>query len=87
MKSHKLKLLWQAHYQILKIIFLKEFIKINVSTNTMIKNVKLTELNKKIATVFLNTQTLETEFFNRKEMFSCNKNYKKVLWKPKETIF
>ena len=79
--------LWQAHYQILKIIFLKEFIKINVSTNTMIKNVKLTELNKKIATVFLNTQTLETEFFIRKEMFSCNKNYKKVLWNPKETIF
>ena len=33
--------LWQAYYQILSIIFLKEFIKLNVNTETMIKNVKL----------------------------------------------
>ena len=33
--------LWQAHYQILSIIFLKEFIKLNVNTDTMIKDVKL----------------------------------------------
>ena len=33
--------LWQAHYQILSIIFLKEFIKLNVNTGTMIKDVKL----------------------------------------------
>ena len=32
--------LWQAHYQILSIIFLKEFIKINVNTDKMIKKVK-----------------------------------------------
>ena len=51
--------LWQAHYQILSIIFLKEFIKLNVNRNTMMKNVKLAELNVNIATVFLNTQTLK----------------------------
>ena len=51
--------LWQAHYQILSIIFLKKFIKLNANTNTMIKNVKLAKLNIKIATVLLNTQTLK----------------------------
>ena len=34
--------LWQAHYQILLIFLLKEFIKLNVNTDTMVKNVKLT---------------------------------------------
>ena len=47
--------LWQAHYQILSIIFLKEFIELNVNTYTMIKNVKLVELNISIANVFLNS--------------------------------
>ena len=51
--------LWQAHYQILSIIFLKEFIKLNVNTRTMIENVKLVELNINIATAFLNTKTLK----------------------------
>ena len=44
--------LWQAHYQILSIIFLKEFIKLNLNTNMMIKNVKLAELSISFATVF-----------------------------------
>ena len=51
--------LLQAHYQILIIILLKEFIKLNVNTDTMIKNVKLAQLNINIVTVFLNTQTLK----------------------------
>ena len=51
--------LWQGHYQILTIIFLKEFIELNVNTDMMIKNLKLLELNLSIATVFFNTQTLE----------------------------
>ena len=46
--------LWQAHYQILPIIFLREFIKLNVNRNTLIKNLKPVELNVNIATVFLN---------------------------------
>ena len=47
--------LWQAYYQILSITFLKEFIKLNVNTDTMIKNLKIVELNMSIATVSLNT--------------------------------
>ena len=42
--------LWQAHYQILSIIFLKEFIKLNVNSD-MKKNVKHVELNVSIVTV------------------------------------
>ena len=51
--------LWQAHYQMVSIIFLKEFIKLNENTDTMIKNVKLTELNISTATVYLNRQILK----------------------------
>ena len=47
--------LWQAHYQILSIIFLKEFIELSINTDTIIKNVKLMELNISIMTVSLNT--------------------------------
>ena len=51
--------LWQVYYQILSIVFLKEFIKLNVNTSMKIKNVKLLELNISIATVFLYIQTLK----------------------------
>ena len=51
--------LWQAHYQILSIIFPKEFIELNVNMDMMIENVKLVELNISIATVLLNTQILK----------------------------
>ena len=51
--------LWQAHYQILSIIFLKEFIELNVNMDMMIKNVRLVALNISIATVFFNIQTLK----------------------------
>ena len=51
--------LWQAHYQILSIIFLKEFIELNVNTDMMIKYVKLAEFNISIVTEFLKTQTLK----------------------------
>ena len=51
--------LWQAHYQILSVIFLKEFIKLKVKVDTMIKNVKLSEVNINIVTIFLNTQFLK----------------------------
>ena len=46
--------LWQAHYQTLSIIFLKEFIELNVNSGMMIKNVKHVELNVSIKSVFLN---------------------------------
>ena len=50
--------LWQAHYQIFSIIFLKGFIELNVKLDMMIKNVKHLELNTGIATVFLNKKNL-----------------------------
>ena len=50
--------LWQAHYQILSVIFLKEFIKLNVNTDIMIKIVKHAKLNINLVTVFMNVQTL-----------------------------
>ena len=51
--------LWQARYQILSVIFLNEFIKLNVDTGTVIKKYEICKLNINIATVFLNTQTLQ----------------------------
>ena len=51
--------LCHAYYQILLIILPKEFIKLIVYTDTLIKNKKLSELNTKITTAFLNTQTLK----------------------------
>ena len=59
--------LWQAHYQILSIILLKEFVKLNVKTDTMIANVKFWKLNISVATVFLNTQILK--MINRIQIF------------------
>ena len=47
--------LWQVHRQVLLIIFLKEFINLNVNSDKMIKNVKHVESDISIATVFLNT--------------------------------
>ena len=43
---------WQAHYEVLSIIFMKEFIKLNLNTDTIIKNIKLGELHTKYGTVF-----------------------------------
>ena len=37
----------------------QEFTQLNVKTDTLIKNVKLTELNINIATNFLHTRTLK----------------------------
>ena len=51
--------LWQAYYQILSIILLKEFIKLNVNKDTMAKHVKLAESNINVATFFLIKQTLK----------------------------
>ena len=39
--------LWQADYQILSIISLKKFLRLNVNTDMIIKNGKLEELNSK----------------------------------------
>ena len=51
--------LWQAHYQILLIIFLQKFIELNVNREITIKTMKLVELNISIEVVFLNIQNLK----------------------------
>ena len=48
--------LWQVECQILSVTFLKEFIKLYVNTETVIKNVKLAELNMNTAPIFLNAK-------------------------------
>ena len=50
--------LWQAHCQILLIILLKEFKKLN-ENGGMIINAKHVELNTKIVSAVLNTQTVK----------------------------
>ena len=47
--------LLQAHDQIFAIMLLKSFIKLNVNMNTVIRNVKLAELNTRIVHDFLKT--------------------------------
>ena len=51
--------IWQTHYQILSINFLKEFIELNVNLILMIKNVKHADLNISVPTVSLNTKILK----------------------------
>ena len=46
--------LWQAHYQILSIIFLKKFIELDANIRE-----RENKLNVDIVTVFLNTQILK----------------------------
>ena len=52
--------LWQGHYQILSTTFLKSLTKLNLSTVTIVNNMKHVELNLSVVTVFLITQILKT---------------------------
>ena len=61
--------LWQSRYQILSIIFLKEFIKLNVNMYRIIKKEKLGELNINFASATKTYQQtfdekLKEQFFN-----------------------
>ena len=79
--------LWQAHYQILSIIFWKEFIELDINTNMVMKNIKLLELNISIKTFFLEYRNFKHDLIEHK-CFCCNKNYlKKFGEKLKERIF
>ena len=51
--------IWQACYQILLIILLKELIKLNVNVDMITKKVKHEELSTKIVSAILNTQVLK----------------------------
>ena len=49
--------IWQVHYQVFSIIYLKKLIKLNVNTDTIIKIIKLAGSSKNIATAILYKQT------------------------------
>ena len=74
--------LWQAHDQILLIILLKEFTKLNVNTNVIIKNVKLAE--------FTYTRILEYTNFKdeliESKCLCCYKNYQKKKKKKDKNL-
>ena len=53
--------------------------KLNLNTDTMIKNVKLAELNTKIAIAFFNAKTLKDDLTEQK-CLCCNKNNQKKVW-------
>ena len=45
--------LWQARYQILSVIFVNEFIKLNVDTGTVIKKYEICRIKYKYCDCFL----------------------------------
>ena len=52
--------LWHIHYQILSIIFLKEFIKLSLNTNRKDdKKCEISKSNISIVTIFFDAQTLK----------------------------
>ena len=63
--------LWQAHYQVLSIVFLKEFMALNVNTDMMIKIVKLAESIIIIAIEYVNFKYNLIE----NKCLCCHKNY------------
>ena len=65
--------IWQVHYQILPILFLKEFVKLNVNTDMMKKNVRLAELNANIVTALLNTNFKDDLI--KYKCLCCKRNY------------
>ena len=68
--------LWQAHHQLLSIISLKEFIELNLNTDTIMKNVKLVDkcfyCNKNYQNKFY--EKLKERFFNTYKFSHHDKN-------------
>ena len=78
--------LWQAHYQILSIIFLKKFTELTVHPDMMIENMKLAELNIN-CDCFLEYTHFKDGLIENK-CFACNENYQqKFDEKLKEQFF
>ena len=79
---------WQTHYQIWSVIFLKEFMKLNLSMKTMTKNVKFAKLNiSKYCNCLLEYINYKDDSIEYK-CLCCNKNYqKKFDGKLKEQFF
>ena len=72
--------LWQAHFQILSIIFLKQFIELNVNSETC-------GIKYKYCNCFLEYTNFKDDLIENK-CFCCNKNYQhKFDEKLKEQFF
>ena len=67
--------LWRVHYQILLIVLLKKLIKLSANTKTMIKNMKLAELNTKIVNAFLSKNYRKKVDENLKKRFLIYTNF------------
>ena len=79
--------LWRSHYQILSITIMKEFIKLNVNTNTMIKNVKLVELEISIQVFFIEYLIFKDDLIEYKCLCSNNNYQQKFDEKLKRRLF
>ena len=66
--------LWQANYQILSIIFLKEFRELNVNTNTIIKKCGTCRIKYKYCDFFPEYTKIKDDLIESK-CLCCNKNY------------
>ena len=78
--------IWQAHYQVLSIIFLKEFIELNVKSDTSIKNVKR-RIKYKYCDCFLECINFKDVLIEYR-CLCCNKSYQhKFDKKLKERFF
>ena len=71
--------LWQAHYQILLMILLNKFIELNVNTDTIIKNVKLVELNTKHVDKFAISLNFHTVRKTKHLVNACLRNFTNSL--------
>ena len=65
---------------------MKEFIKLDVNMNSMIKKCETGGMKYKDWECFLECTNFKDALIEYKCLY-CNKNYQKVWWKHKETIF
>ena len=72
--------LWQAHYRILSLIFLKEFIELNVNTDMMIKKCETCGIKRKYCNCFREYGNFKDDFIECKYL-RCNKNINTSLRK------
>ena len=69
--------LWEAHYQILSIIFLKEFIELNVNLDMMIKKCQTYGIRNKYCDCFLEYINFKDDLIEYKCLFCINKSLMK----------
>ena len=66
--------LWKAHYQILSKVFLKEFIKLNLNMDIMIKKCGTCRTTYELCDCFLEYTNFKYDLIECK-CLCCNKNY------------